>query len=93
MRKFYSHKLCVAVSGCINLHDTILVMHNNYTCSSHVYVQQHIMDIHSKDKTLLRDQCSSTAQVVVSVMAMLCYFQSTASLPTAKETMQGDIVI
>ena len=37
-------------------------------------------------------QCSSTPQIVVVVMALLCYFQSTAFLPTAKKTRLRDTV-
>ena len=38
-------------------------------------------------------QCSSTPQiVVVVVMALLCYFQFTAFLPTAKKTRLRDTV-
>ena len=53
-------------------------------------MQQVITDIHSKLETLHFNQCSSTPQIVVLVMAMLRYFQSTASLPTAKEAKLKD---
>ena len=43
------------------------------------------MDVHSKLETLHVNQRSSTPQIVVLVMTLLHYFQSMASLPTAKE--------
>ena len=46
-----------------------------------------------KDETLHFNQLSSTPQLVVLVMALLHYFQSTASLPTAKETTLGHTMI
>lgn len=53
-----------------------------------MYVQVCVMDVRSKLETSHFNQCS-TPQIVVLVMA---YFQSTTSLPTAKETRFRDTV-
>ena len=89
MCEFYSCKLCKAVSGRINLYHTILVMHYNYTSSSHVYIRQYSTHIHSKLETLLCNQCSSPPSIVVLVMAYMYALLSTASMPTTKETRWG----
>ena len=49
------------------------------------------MDVRLKLETSHFNQCS-TLQIVVLVMALARYFQSTTSLPTAKETRFRDTV-
>ena len=95
MREFYVYELCEAISGRINLYRTILVLHNNYASSttptsSHVYICKRYRCL--KFETSHYNQRSSTPQIVVLVMALLRFFQSTASLPTAKETRLGNTV-
>ena len=57
-----------------------------------MYVQVCVMDVRSKLETSHFNQCSSTPQIVVLVMALVHYFQSTTSLATAKEARVGDTV-
>ena len=81
------------IRGCINLYRTILVLHNNYASlttptSSKCALRTFI----SKNETSHFNQCSSTSQIIMLVMTLLCCFQSTTSLPTAKETRFRDTV-
>ena len=55
-------------------------------CASFIYVHVRVTDIRLNLETLHLNQRSSTPQIVMLVMALLHYFQSMASLPTAKET-------
>ena len=76
LHKFGSHYVYILVP-----HDN-----NNYTSSSHVYMQVCVMNVCSKLETLHFNQRSSTPQiVVVNQMALLHHFQSMAFLPTAKK--------
>ena len=81
MREFYLCELCEAISGRINLYRTTLF--------SHMIVTQDVTCIVSLSRAKLL-RCLTPLQS--AVMALLRYFQVTASLPTAEETALGDTV-